>query len=297
MERDGLKNKQSVNYSKKNMDDKILKCKQGNKFVDSFTIKNSIIIYFDILGYKEHLSKYGNNFYLHIINQVVEKVLQEIESLGYEWDLSEFCMDENNNFRRKFKAVNYRIFSDNFVFAIALFNEKEKNYMLLRTIISYIYKLQQELIINYNIFIRGSIVCGEILFSDNYIFGDGLVKAYSLENEMAVVPRIILDKEVVNIFNMKVDDIIHDLYKVTDEEVIEDIDGIFFINYLAIDNRYIEGLGDDEITRNAVMRHRQIIEENIQTCKTMKTIQKYFWCKEFHNRICKKYDYLDFLLV
>lgn len=109
------------------------------------------------------------------------------------------------------------------------------------------------MIINYSIFIRGAIVCGKIFFSDNYIFGDGLVKAYSLENEMAVVPRIILDKEVLNIFNIRVDNIIRDFYKVTDEEVIEDIDGDYFINYLAIDYRYLEKLGEDEITKMAVI--------------------------------------------
>lgn len=260
-------------------------------------LQNSIIVYFDILGYKEHLYKYGNDFYLGIINQVVEKVLGDINFLKYEWNLSESYIDENNDLNIKFKEINYRIFSDNFVLAVSLSDEEEKNYKILRTIVSYVYKIQQELIIYYSIFIRGAIVCGKIFFSDNYIFGDGLVKAYSLENEMAVVPRIILDKEVLNIFNIRVDNIIREFYKVTDEEVIEDIDGNYFINYLAIDYRYLEKLGEDEITKMAVINHKQIIERNLQTRKNMKIIQKYYWCKEFHNRICKKYDYLDYLIV
>lgn len=260
-------------------------------------LQNSIIVYFDILGYKEHLYKYGNDFYLGIINQVVEKVLGDINFLKYEWNLSESYIDENNDLNIKFKEINYRIFSDNFVLAVSLSDEEEKNYKILRTIVSYVYKIQQELIIYYSIFIRGAIVCGKIFFSDNYIFGDGIVKAYSLENEIAVVPRIILDKEVLNIFNIRVDNIIREFYKVTDEEVIEDIDGNYFINYLAIDYRYLEKLGEDEITKMAVISHKQIIERNLQTRKNMKIIQKYYWCKEFHNRICKKYDYLDYLIV
>lgn len=78
------------------------------------------------MGYKEHLYEYENDFYLGIINQVVEKVLGDINFLKYEWNLNESYIDENNELNRKFKEINYRIFSDNFVLAVSLFDEEEK---------------------------------------------------------------------------------------------------------------------------------------------------------------------------
>lgn len=56
--------------------------------------------------------------------------------------------------------------------------------------------LQNSIIANKNIFIRGYIVFGEFYYSNDMFFGKALNKAYSLESEIAIFPRIIIDREL-----------------------------------------------------------------------------------------------------
>ena len=43
--------------------------------------------------------------------------------------------------------------------------------------------------------------------------------------------------------------------------------------------------------------HRELIIENLNKYKENPSIQnKYFWCKDFHNNFCRKYDYKNFII-
>lgn len=253
-------------------------------------LKKSIIVYFDILGYKENIKKFGDKRYLLDIECAIRNVLIELKLLGKEWDVGECYIDERNEITRRYNSVEYRIFSDNIVIAVSLFNEAEKNFRLIRTIIPYVVRIQQNLINMYQTFIRGSMVIGDIYFSKNYVFGSGLIKAYEIENDIAIFPRIVLDEDCVQMFRgYNVNQHIKDLCKVVDEQIMEDIDGNIFINYLPIDYRYVERIGADIITIEAINTHKMVIEIFIETTKQPKILQKYNWCKNFHNTICERY--------
>ena len=129
-------------------------------------------MYFDILGYKEKMVQYGDALYLGIIDTVIQSVLGKLKFLNYEWELDEYGIDEEDNFSRRHHQVKYRVFSE----------------------------IQQCLLICHKTFIRGSIVIGNICFTDNYVFGSGLISSYLLENDIALFPRIILDDECMYIF-------------------------------------------------------------------------------------------------
>src|SRR5689334_467657 len=45
-------------------------------------------------------------------------------------------------------------------------------------------------------FIRGAVVRGRLYHDDKTVFGDGLVRAYHFESEIAKYPRIVVTKEV-----------------------------------------------------------------------------------------------------
>lgn len=260
-------------------------------------IKRSIIVYFDILGYKEKIAQYGDELYLLTIESVIQDVLGELKFLSFEWDLGKCDIDEEGEFTRRYHKVNYRIFSDNFVLAVELFEEPNKDFCLIRTIIPYMVRIQQQLLILHKTFIRGSVVIGNICFNDNYVFGSGLINAYMLENDIALFPRIILDDESICIFKgYEVDDYVKERGKVTDEQVIDDIDGNSFINYLPIDYRYIEEFGSDYITKAAVSEHKFVIIKALENTKNKKVLQKYYWCKNFHNRICEKYGFSECII-
>jgi hypothetical protein len=46
-------------------------------------------------------------------------------------------------------------------------------------------------------FVRGAIVKGRLYHDDEMVFGEALVKAYSLENEVARYPQIMITSDVV----------------------------------------------------------------------------------------------------
>lgn len=234
---------------------------------------------------------------LGIIDTVIQSVLGKLKFLNYEWELDEYGIDEEDNFSRRHHQVKYRVFSDNFVLAVELFEDTDKDFCLIRTLIPYIVQIQQWLLICHKTFIRGSIVIGNICFTDNYVFGSGLISSYLLENDIALFPRIILDDECMYIFRgYEVFDGIKERFKVTDELVLDDIDGNGFVNYLAIDYRYVEKLGSDEFTEGIVAQHRLIIIRLLESTKNKKVLQKYYWCKNFHNRICERYDFPQYII-
>jgi hypothetical protein len=87
-------------------------------------------------------------------------------------------------------------FSDNFVIAIKV---KEDMLMLrqLERLVLIMQLLQKRLILDYGFFIRGSIVKGNLYADKSFIYGDGLIKAYSIENELAYYPRLIVEYSLV----------------------------------------------------------------------------------------------------
>src|SRR5438876_10132066 len=51
--------------------------------------------------------------------------------------------------------------------------------------------------------LRGGITVGDICHDDEVVFGPGLNRAYELESKVAVVPRIVVDEEVLRIGKIK----------------------------------------------------------------------------------------------
>ncbi len=79
--------------------------------------------------------------------------------------------------------------------------------------------------------IRGGISIGRLFHSDNFIFGDALIKAYELESKYAKYPRIILDDEVIEIatkYGEHSPQEEEDYYK---ELVTRDDDGWLYLDY------------------------------------------------------------------
>jgi hypothetical protein len=141
------------------------------------------------------------------------------------------------------------------------------------------YILQRYLIDQHALFIRGSITEGLLYIDENYIFGSGLICAYELENEIAVYPRIILDK---NLSTDKVDK------SYPDKLFCLDGDGYYFIDYLK--NR-----GDGFKIHE---KHKDLVKEELsKNGVSEKIYQKYLWCREYHNRTCKKYNLEDMIII
>lgn len=206
---------------------------------NDYKVSKYVICYFDILGYKQTLQELGDSGYIHYIVCVMDTIKDVLNSNGMI-------------------PFEYHIFSDNIIIFVPITEDKYKNTLSISEFIRCISLLQRNLIGQYSIFIRGCILIGDLYYDGNFIFGSGLIKAYSLENEIAIYPRIILDAECVNLCCGEGEmhwDIIEKRYMRKDE------DGYFFLDYLS-------GLKQDEI--NILNRRIDLQRDPIDTSEYTK---------------------------
>ena len=156
---------------------------------EELQLKNYIICYFDVLGTKE---------------KDVQKAIRDMLIVSH-------CANKTYQLKNKLER---RSFSDNFLIASENNNEFALEDVL--HTIGYVYSLS---LIDSNIFIRGSLVEGELSFLPDIVLGKGLLEGYYLENEAAVFPRIVVSNELKVYASKSYND-----YFIIDE------DGVVFLN-------------------------------------------------------------------
>lgn len=198
------------------------------RVLEDYTVKKYVICYFDILGYKQMLDKLGDDKYIHYIVCVIDtlKALLDDEVIV---------------------PFNYHIFSDNIIIFAPIQKDDFNNTVVISEFVRCISILQRNLMGQYSIFIRGCITLGNLYYDGKFVYGSGLVKAYNLENEKAIYPRIILDEQCVRLCcdnNEILWGFIFNWY------VREDVDGCYFLNYLC-DLRMI-GMNNSKKDENSI---------------------------------------------
>lgn len=126
-----------------------------------------------------------------------DKILGEIYEL-YE-DALDFCKKDKTGYNAA--AIEMKAFSDNVVFAykvreyspgavVTCFGE----ILVITQFVAYF----QFLALQKGMLLRGGITIGDLYIDDAIILGNGLVRAYYLENNIAIYPRIVVDYCVVD---------------------------------------------------------------------------------------------------
>lgn len=84
----------------------------------------------------------------------------------------------------------------------------------------------QSFLLKSNILCRGGITLGRHYHSGNFLFSEGLVEAYHLENQHARYPRIAISADLIELlmYNGKIEKNIC---------LLRDVDGVVFIDYLS----------------------------------------------------------------
>jgi hypothetical protein len=134
--------------------------------------ENRIVIFYDVLGWKDRIERGGRN--PHLIAQL--KLV--VSALGF---------DETGGFGVQESRLTS--FSDNVVVSLPFDIET------LPRVLEGLAKVQLGMAM-WGFFIRGSVTIGEIHHDNRTVFGPALVRAYELESRHADIPRIILDPEV-----------------------------------------------------------------------------------------------------
>lgn len=159
--------------------------KEKQKYKDNLTNNNhkqrkSLIAYFDILGYKEMIKT----------NYIPENILiGEIERITKD-------VYKTTKFSIKGKSKwNVYSFSDNYAIVI---NYHDEGFIAeVRQLVWILTIIQCQFLSLYGIIIRGAVVNGMVYAGSKFIYGEGLIRAYEIENSMAIYPRIVIDSELI----------------------------------------------------------------------------------------------------
>ncbi|MCP1450345.1 hypothetical protein [Priestia megaterium] len=142
-------------------------------------------------------------------------------------------------------------------------------------------------------FIRGGISIGPHFMDEETVFGPELIKAYELESQVAVYPRIILSEESkqdVKRFTRYYMDVKGSPFYT---ELLEDMDGEWFLNYLDI----LFDIFEDEVAQKdftSVYRSLEVHKTNIESAlekysSNYKLLKKYAWLANYHNYFCDEF--------
>lgn len=165
--------------------------------------EEKILVFFDILGFKEMVQKkYLNE------PEKVKEILNTMHVLSNPAYSSQLI-----------------IFSDSVINILDInpkYSEHGQNFAdYLNVIINNIAKIQIQMFISYGVLIRGSIVIGDIFYEreNNLLFGPALINAYELESKYSIYPRFLIGKSIVD--------------RISEEkwlDVTEDVDGHYYID-------------------------------------------------------------------
>lgn len=179
--------------------------------------KTYAIAYLDLLGTTSKISKDENNLYLYKIHSIYDMAVKSSGKDGFS--------------KLGFNRIETKIFSDNIVVAIPLDPGHEVTDV--SCLLKFVAIIQNHATISSNWLVRGGVTIGELYIDNVLVWGKGLVRAYELENHIAVFPRIVIDRNVLGLF------------ETDDRAFCRDIDGQFYLNFLEfMEYRDANGMDD-----------------------------------------------------
>jgi len=159
-----------------------------------------------------------------------------------------------------------KIFSDNIVIAVPYDKDKGLNSFRAVAMMSAIVQVQ---FLNHGWLTRGGIASGSYFADNIMVWGTALVKAYSLENSLAIYPRIIIDPDLVGEIGLT-----NPMLKNKSEVWIrQDEDRLFFIEYLNtnLKDLWINILGLMSEAEEQIIKYK----DNLKAC------QKWLWFSSY----------------
>ena len=236
--------------------------------------KQSIVSFVDILGFRSLVADEANF-------AKINSALNELKSF------TEFETDQIDVFEQSFTN-----FSDCCVRSTPLLksDSSPNTFGILFHEIFSLGLAQLQLLVTESILIRGAVSFGDITHDKNRVFGPALVKAYELESEEAVYPRIILDPLVME--KLRNSSVLHSENDYPDREVadVEGLlqkadDGYYFIDYLKLGVAEVDPASLLIIIQN----HKDIINRELTNTSNSQNVRdKYLWLKDYHNASVSK---------
>lgn len=180
-----------------------------NQAVDTYDRETEeyIVAYLDILG---------------ATNRIKENKAAQDASLNLLYNLYKQIQNlASENGIKKFADIKFKIFSDNIIIAKKISDDINNDVLSLLGCVSNF--LCSSVGDSVGWLVRGGITIGDFYIDDMVVWGSALVRAYELEDKIAVYPRVVLDENVVDIITI-----------IDADYVRRDTDGQCFLNYMTI---------------------------------------------------------------
>lgn len=223
--------------------------------------KDCYIAVIDLLGFKTALNSYDCETIASIFDEINRQYIISFEKTG------ESILNQAD--------LKFKVMSD----TICIFVESSVKNSLTGLIAVCDFLQIRLLRLNIPILSRGAIVKGEIYHNNDVLFGKGFVKAYNLEEETAIYPRIIIDEEAVK------------SYKPFDEAgqkyldnnlIKDDYDYLYISDYLFT----FYGLNHEH---DSWKNFAKYVYEKVETETNERIRDKYLYFKNNFPRIIKKF--------
>lgn len=234
--------------------------------------REAVITFIDILGFKDIIQKSS-----------ADDVSSMLEKIKYFSDVN----DSEDGEGYKPKVIQ---FSDSII-RIRPLDSKENEayrYGILFHELNDLVLMQGSLAAN-GILVRGGVTVGDIFFdSDNRVYGQGFNRAYELESQFAIYPRIIIDPVLIS--NAKTDSRLlswhNDLdfeFDYINRQLRIGSDGLYYVDYLG---KFPDELDSQEYIPEFFDRIKQLILSKIDSLNGLTPVSvKYMWLANYYNEI------------
>lgn len=214
-----------------------------------------LIAYLDLLGVKNNIKEDLFDDYLNLLDKIYEESIHYIKTIVKNTEL---------------RDIKIKIFSDNIIFAYPLENNQAKNINNLIVPFIILITAFQYHCLKYGEILRGGITIDKLYIDDKFVYGNGLLNAYYIEDNIAIYPRIIIDNKV--------------LKRITDQGfkllyIEQDTDCNYYINYL------LDLFLNKKLNKNIdYIRKRIILGTHV--IKWAKERSKWYWLVDKFNKFC-----------
>lgn len=200
-----------------------------------------IVAFIDILGFSKMIDDYYSGKNPYSLPRL-ERALSITKKISITYTQKYL---KQHNISLKFKQ-----FSDCISISIPIDKKTDDSVIAAFGILMSIVKLYYMILLSDGILLRGGISIGCHKENSNLIFSEALVRAYKIENEKAVNPRILIDKSILSIIKEEINqqpDKIEIFNEIYGKSIIKDWDDEFFVspfNFLEVFN----AIGIEEVT-------------------------------------------------
>jgi hypothetical protein len=239
------------------------------------TTKKCFIAYLDLLGSKD---KIGDPKSLDDIHTIYRDALGKLEN---------FPVDD-------IPKLHVKIFSDNILIFIEVNPDYKESLSELDYLLHFVTYFQLCALTHAAWLSRGCITMGELYVdtTDNiFVWGKGLVHAYELESNIAIYPRVIIDRQNAELSSRLA--LLDSIDPSSAINTVTDSDGCEFLSFEDISSSNSE----DERLSGLKDRYNWLIDNYLKKqFPNPKIQQKIHWIVNYHNYVCTKKKYPKYMV-